>query len=249
MIEAGLRCVQGKSVVNSISMKEGEDAFLAQARLCRRYGAAAVVMAFDEQGQADSVARRQEIIARSYQLLVGKAGFPPEDIIFDANIFAIATGIAEHNGYGRDFIDAVRWLKATYPLTHTSGGVSNISFSFRGTDRVREAIHAVFLYHAINAGLTMGIVNAGQLGLYEDIPTDLKESVEDAVLNRRDDATERLLEVAQRYSGAGRQCSRRRFGLAGKAGGRTHPPRACQRHRPAYRRGHRGGATGGRAPH
>ena len=204
VIEAGLRCVQGKSVVNSISMKEGEDAFLAQARLCRRYGAAAVVMAFDEQGQADSVARRQQIIARSYRLLVDKAGFPPEDIIFDANIFAIATGIAEHNGYGRDFIDSVRWLKATYPLTHTSGGVSNISFSFRGTDRVREAIHAVFLYHAISAGLTMGIVNAGQLGLYEDTPADLKESVEDAVLNRRDDATERLLEVAQRYSGAGR---------------------------------------------
>ena len=207
VIEAGLRCVQGKSVVNSISMKEGEDAFLAQARLCRRYGAAAVVMAFDEQGQADSVARRQEIIARSYRLLVDKAGFPPEDIIFDANIFAIATGIAEHNGYGRDFIDAVRWLKATYPLTHTSGGVSNISFSFRGTDRVREAIHAVFLYHAINAGLTMGIVNAGQLGLYEDIPADLKESVEDAVLNRRDDATERLLEAAQRYSGRGRNAA------------------------------------------
>ena len=207
VIEAGLRCVQGKSVVNSISMKEGEDAFLAQARLCRRYGAAAVVMAFDEHGQADSVARRQEIIARSYRLLVDKAGFPPEDIIFDANIFAIATGIAEHNGYGRDFIDAVRWLKATYPLTHTSGGVSNISFSFRGTDRVREAIHAVFLYHAINAGLTMGIVNAGQLGLYEDIPADLKESVEDAVLNRRDDATDRLLEVAQRYSGRGRNAA------------------------------------------
>ena len=207
VIEAGLRCVQGKSVVNSISLKEGEDAFLAQARLCRRYGAAAIVMAFDEQGQADSVARRQEIIARCYRLLVDHAGFAPEDIIFDPNIFAIATGIAEHNAYGRDFIDTVRWLKTTYPLTHTSGGVSNISFSFRGNDRVREAIHAVFLYHAIDAGLSMGIVNAGQLAIYEDIPADLKDAVEDAVLNRRDDATERLLEVAERYTGRTRDAS------------------------------------------
>ena len=207
VIEAGLCCVQGKCVVNSISLKEGEEPFLAQAQLCRRYGAAAVVMGFDEQGQADSVARRQEIIARSYRLLVEQAGFAPEDIIFDPNIFAIATGIAEHNGYGRDFIDTVRWLKATYPLAHSSGGVSNISFSFRGNDRVREAIHAVFLYHAINAGLTMGIVNAGQLAIYEDIPADLKEAVEDAVLNRREDAAERLLEVAQQYSGRGRQAS------------------------------------------
>ena len=207
VIEAGLRCVQGKSVVNSISLKEGEDAFLAQARLCRRYGAAAIVMAFDEQGQADSVARRQEIIARSYRLLVDQAGFAPEDIIFDPNIFAIATGIAEHNAYGRDFIDTVRWLQTSYPLTHTSGGVSNISFSFRGNDRVREAIHAVFLYHAIGAGLSMGIVNAGQLAIYEDIPADLKDAVEDAVLNRRDDATERLLEVAERYTGRTRDAS------------------------------------------
>ena len=205
VIEAGLRCVQGKCVVNSISLKEGEEAFLAQARLCRRYGAAAIVMAFDEQGQADSVMRRQEIIDRSYRLLVEEAGFVAEDIIFDPNIFAIATGIAEHNRYGRDFIETVRWLKATYPHVHSSGGVSNISFSFRGNDRVREAIHAVFLYHAVNAGLTMGIVNAGQLGIYEDIPEDLKVAVEDAVLNRRDDATERLLEVAQAYSGSGRR--------------------------------------------
>ena len=201
VIESGLRCVQGKCVVNSISLKEGEAPFLAQARLCRRYGAAVIVMAFDEDGQADSLARRQQIIARSYRLLVDEAGFPPEDIIFDPNIFAIATGIAEHNGYGRDFIEAVRWLRSSYPLAHTSGGVSNISFSFRGNDQVREAIHAVFLYHAIQAGLTMGIVNAGQLGIYEDIPAALKDAVEDAVLNRRDDATDRLLDVAQRFSG------------------------------------------------
>ena len=201
VIETGLRCVQGKSVVNSISLKEGEEPFLAQARLCRRYGAAAIVMAFDETGQADTLARRQKIIARCYRLLVDVARFPPEDIIFDANIFAIATGMDEHTNYGRDFIDAVRWQKEHFPLVHTSGGVSNVSFSFRGNDRVREAIHAVFLYHAIDAGLTMGIVNAGQLAIYEDIPGDLKEAVEDAVLNRRPDATERLLDVAQRYSG------------------------------------------------
>jgi len=209
VIETGLRCVQGKSVVNSISLKEGEEPFLEQARLCRRYGAAAIVMAFDERGQADSLARRQEVVARSHALLVEKAGFPPEDIIFDPNIFAIATGIEEHSNYGKDFIDTVRWLKATYPSAHTSGGVSNISFSFRGNDRVREAIHAVFLYHAIRAGLTMGIVNAGQLAIYEDIPPDLREAVEDAVLNRRDDATERLLELAQRYGEAGGRSANR----------------------------------------
>ena len=208
VIEAGLRCVQGKSIVNSISLKEGEGPFLAQARLCRRYGAAAIVMAFDESGQADTLARRKEVMARAYRLLVDEAGFPPEDIIFDPNIFAIATGIDEHNNYGRDFIDAVRWQRGEYPLAHTSGGVSNISFSFRGNDRVREAIHAVFLYHAIEAGLTMGIVNAGQLAIYEDIPPDLKAAVEDAVLNRRDDATERLLQVAQRYSGTGSEPQR-----------------------------------------
>ena len=202
VIEAGLRCVQGKCVVNSISLKGGEAAFLEQARLCRRYGAAVVVMAFDEDGQADSLDRRREIIERCYRLLVEEARFAPEDIVFDANVFAIATGIAEHNGYGRDFIDAVRWTSERFPRTHTSGGISNVSFSFRGNDRVREAIHAVFLYHAIDAGLTMGIVNAGQLAIVDEIPADLKEAVEDAVLNRRDDAAERLLEVAQRYSGA-----------------------------------------------
>ncbi len=212
VIEAGLRCVQGKCVVNSISLKEGEAPFLEQARACRRYGAAAIVMAFDEEGQAASLERRQAIIDRCYRLLVEEAGFPPEDIIFDPNIFAIATGIEEHNNYGRDFIDAVRWLKARHPLVHTSGGVSNISFSFRGNDRVREAIHAVFLYHAIKAGLTMGIVNAGQLAIYEDIPKDLKDAAEDAVLNRRDDATERLLEIAERYSGTGAETTGRRSG-------------------------------------
>ena len=207
VIEAGLRCVQGKCVVNSISLKEGEASFLQQAALCRRYGAAAIVMAFDERGQADSLPRRQEIISRCYRLLVEKANFPPEDIIFDPNVFAIATGIAEHNAYGRDFIDCVRWLKETFPLAHTSGGISNVSFSFRGNDRVREAIHAVFLYHAIDAGLTMGIVNAGQLAIVDELPADLREAVQDAVLNLREDAAERLLSVAERYSGTTRQAT------------------------------------------
>ena len=208
VIETGLRCAQGKCVVNSISLKGGEAAFLEQARLCRRYGAAAVVMAFDEQGQADNLPRRQAIIARCYRLLIEQAGFPPEDIVFDANVFAIATGIEEHCRYGLDFIDTVRWIKETYPLVRTSGGISNVSFSFRGNDRVREAIHAVFLYHAIRAGLGMGIVNPGQLAVYDDIPADLREAVEDAVLNRRADATERLLEVAERYSAQRGETSR-----------------------------------------
>ena len=201
VIEAGLRCVQGKCVVNSLSLKEGEEIFLRQARLCQRYGAAIVVMAFDEQGQADTVARRQEILSRCYSLLVEQAGFAANDIIFDANVFAIATGIEEHSRYGLDFIDSVRWVKQTYPRCHTSGGISNVSFSFRGNNRVREAIHAVFLYHAVNAGLTMGIVNAGQLAIVDEIPDDLRQAVEDAVLNRHADAAERLLEIAQRYSG------------------------------------------------
>ena len=201
VIEAGLRCVQGKCVVNSISLKAGEGAFLEQARLCKRYGAAVVVMAFDEDGQADALERRQTIVRRCHRLLVEEAGLPPEDIIFDANVFAIATGIDAHNTYGRDFIDAVRWIAAEFPRCHTSGGISNVSFSFRGNDQVREAIHAVFLYHAIDAGLTMGIVNAGQLAIYEELPPDLREAVEDAVLWRREDASERLLAVAERYSG------------------------------------------------
>ncbi len=203
IIEAGLRCTQGKSVVNSISLKEGETAFLDAARLCRRYGAAVVVMAFDETGQADTLERKREICSRSYGLLVDEVGFPPEDIIFDPNIFAIGTGIDEHRNYAVDFIEACRWIKAELPYASTSGGVSNVSFSFRGNNGIREAIHTVFLYHAIRAGLTMGIVNAGQLGIYEDLPEDIRERVEDLVLNRREDATERLLAVAESYAGQG----------------------------------------------
>ncbi len=196
VIEAGLKCIQGKGIVNSISMKEGEAAFLSQARLARRYGAAAVVMAFDETGQADTYARKTEICQRAYALLVG-IGFPPEDIIFDPNIFAIATGIEEHDNYAVDFINAVTWIAQHLPHAKTSGGVSNVSFSFRGNDAVREAIHTVFLYHAVKAGLTMGIVNAGQLGVYDDIEPVLRAKVEDVVLNRRADAGEALVEFAQ----------------------------------------------------
>jgi 5-methyltetrahydrofolate--homocysteine methyltransferase len=204
VLEAGLKCTQGKAIVNSISLKEGPEPFLAQARLARRYGAAVVVMAFDEQGQADTLARKQEICARSYQILTQEAAFPAEDIIFDPNIFAIGTGIEEHNNYAVDFIDACRWIRDQLPHALTSGGVSNVSFSFRGNDPVREAIHAVFLYHAVAAGLRMGIVNAGQLAIYEDIPAELRERAEDLVLNRRADATERLLEVANQFSGQGK---------------------------------------------
>ena len=201
IIETGLQCIPGKGIVNSISLKEGEEKFLHEAKLVRRYGAAMVVMAFDEKGQADSVERRKVICQRAYDLLVNKAGIPPEDIIFDPNIFAIATGIEEHNNYGVDFIEATRWIKSHLPHVSISGGVSNVSFSFRGNDRVREAIHAVFLYHAIQAGMDMGIVNAGQLAAYDDIPVDLRTGVEDIVLNRRADGTERLLELAERYRG------------------------------------------------
>ena len=203
VLEAGLKCIQGKPVVNSISLKEGEDVFLQQARLIRRYGAAVVVMAFDEQGQADTVERKVAICERSYRLLTERAGFPPEDIIFDPNIFAIATGIEEHNGYALAYIEAVRRIKQTLPHALVSGGVSNVSFAFRGNDAVREAMHAVFLYHAIRAGMDMGIVNAGQLAIYEQIDPELREIIEDVVLNRRPDATERLLEVAGRYKGEG----------------------------------------------
>ncbi|PTN12459.1 methionine synthase [Nitrosomonas aestuarii] len=201
VIEAGLKCIQGKSIINSISMKEGEEEFIMHARLARRYGAAVIVMAFDEEGQADTLARKVEICTRSYRLLVDKVGFPPEDIIFDPNIFAIATGIEEHNNYGVDFIDATREIKKTLPHAKISGGVSNVSFSFRGNDPIREAIHTAFLYHAIKAGMTMGIVNAGQLGVYSDIPADLLEYVEDVILNRREDATERLVDFAENYKG------------------------------------------------
>jgi 5-methyltetrahydrofolate--homocysteine methyltransferase len=203
VIEAGLKCVQGKAVVNSISLKEGEEIFIAHARTVRRYGAAAVIMAFDEQGQADSLERRVAICARAYRILTERVGFAPEDIIFDPNIFAIATGIEEHNGYGLAFIEATRRIKQELPHVMVSGGVSNVSFSFRGNEPVREAMHSVFLYHAIAAGMDMGIVNAGQLGVYEQIEPDLRTACEDVVLNRRPDGTERLLEVAARYRGGG----------------------------------------------
>jgi 5-methyltetrahydrofolate--homocysteine methyltransferase len=196
VIEAGLKCLQGKGVVNSISLKEGEEKFLAQARLIRRYGAAVVVMAFDEQGQADSLERKIEICQRCYRLLTGQAGFPPEDIIFDPNVLTVATGIEEHNGYAVAFIEATRWIKQNLPRAKVSGGISNVSFSFRGNNGVREAMHSAFLYHAIKAGLDMGIVNAGMLAVYEEIPPALREHVEDVLLNRRSDATERLLKLA-----------------------------------------------------
>jgi 5-methyltetrahydrofolate--homocysteine methyltransferase len=205
VIEAGLKCVQGKAVVNSISMKEGEAEFLRQATLVRRYGAAAIVMAFDEKGQADTFERKVEIAQRAYDLLTQKVGFPPEDIVFDPNIFAIATGIEEHNNYAVDFINATRWIRQHLPHAKVSGGVSNVSFSFRGNDPVREAIHTVFLYHAIRAGMTMGIVNAGQLGVYDEIPPELRERVEDVVLNRRPDATERLVALAESFKSQGKQ--------------------------------------------
>ncbi len=203
IIEAGLKCVQGKSIVNSISLKEGEEKFIADARTVRRYGAACVVMAFDEKGQADTKERKVEICSRAYKILTEEVGFPPQDIIFDPNIFAVATGIEEHNNYGVDFIEATREIRKRHPLVHVSGGVSNLSFSFRGNERVREAMHSVFLYHAIDAGMDMGIVNAGQLGVYEDIEPALRDACEDVVLNRRDDATERLLELAESFKGKG----------------------------------------------
>jgi 5-methyltetrahydrofolate--homocysteine methyltransferase len=209
VIEAGLRCVQGKPVVNSISMKEGVEAFKQQARLLRRYGAAAVVMAFDEQGQADTYERKIEICERAYRILVDEVDFPAEDIIFDPNIFAIATGIEEHNNYAVDFINATRWIKQHLPGAKVSGGVSNVSFSFRGNDPVREAIHTVFLYHAIKAGMDMGIVNAGMVGVYDDLEPELRERVEDVVLNRRPDAGERLVEIAEGAKGAARDESKK----------------------------------------
>ncbi|MEY4750968.1 MAG: hypothetical protein RIQ60_3182 [Pseudomonadota bacterium] len=209
VIEAGLKCIQGKGIVNSISLKEGEAEFKRQARLVRRYGAAAVVMAFDEQGQADTFARKTEICARAYKVLVDEVGFAAEDIIFDPNIFAIATGIEEHDNYAVDFIEATRWIKANLPGAKVSGGVSNVSFSFRGNEPVREAIHTVFLYHAIQAGMDMGIVNAGMIGVYDDLDAELRERVEDVVLNRRKDAGERLIEIADRAKSAGKDESAR----------------------------------------
>jgi len=203
ILEAGLKCIQGKGIVNSISLKEGEEAFINHAKLVRRYGAAVIVMAFDEEGQADTKTRKIEICQRAYKILTEQVGFPPEDIIFDPNIFAIATGIDEHNNYGLDFIEATREIKRTLPYALISGGVSNVSFSFRGNNPVREAIHAVFLYHAIQAGMSMGIVNAGQLAIYADIPKDLRDAVEDVVLNLHPGATEKLVELAEKYRGEG----------------------------------------------
>ena len=208
IIEAGLKCVQGKCIVNSISMKEGEEKFIEQAFICKSFGAAVIVMAFDEIGQADTKERKVEICHRAYKILTEQVGFAPQDIIFDPNIFAIATGIEEHDNYANDFINATAWIKKNLPGAKVSGGVSNVSFSFRGNDVVREAIHTVFLYHAIHAGLDMGIVNAGQLGVYADLDEKLKERVEDVVLNRFKEKegktpTERLLEIADEYKGGG----------------------------------------------
>jgi 5-methyltetrahydrofolate--homocysteine methyltransferase len=208
VIEAGLKCVQGKAIVNSISMKEGETEFLRQARLCRRYGAAVIVMAFDEKGQADTLQRRIEVCRRAYDLLTQSVGFPPEDIVFDPNIFAVATGLEEHATYGQDYLEAVAWIRANLPQAKVSGGVSNLSFSFRGNDAVREAMHTAFLYHAIRKGMTMGIVNAGQLGVYEELEPQLKERVEDVIFNRRADATERLVEFANTIKSGRRESVR-----------------------------------------
>src|SRR5690606_12122 len=202
VIEAGLKCVQGKAIVNSISLKEGEERFKELARTVMRYGAAVVVMAFDEKGQADNFERRIKICERAYRILVDEVGFPPEDIIFDPNILTVATGMEEHNNYALDFIHAVRWIKENLPHAKVSGGVSNVSFSFRGNEPIREAIHTVFLYHAIKAGLDMGIVNAGQIGVYDEIPKDLLEHVEDVLLARRPDATERMVAFAEQFKGA-----------------------------------------------
>ncbi len=205
VIEAGLKCLQGKAVVNSISMKEGEAAFIEHARIVRRYGAAVVVMAFDEKGQADTFERKTKICQRAYDILVNQVGFPPEDIILDPNIFAVATGMEEHNGYGVDFIEAARWIRANLPHVHVSGGVSNLSFSFRGNERVREAMHSVFLFHAIKAGMDLGIVNAGQIAVYDDLDPELRAACEDVVLNRRPDASERLLALADKFRGKGQE--------------------------------------------
>jgi 5-methyltetrahydrofolate--homocysteine methyltransferase len=204
VIEAGLKCVQGKAIVNSISMKEGLAPFKHQARLAKRYGAAVVVMAFDEKGQADTYQRRIEIAKQAYDILVDEIGFPAEDIIIDPNIFAIATGIEEHNRYAIDFIEATRWIRQNLRHARVSGGLSNVSFSFRGNDPVREAIHTAFLYHAVKAGLTMAIVNAGQIGVYDEIPKELLEHVEDIIFDRRPDAAERMVAFAETVKGKGR---------------------------------------------
>ena len=247
VIEAGLKNVQGKPIVNSISMKEGEEKFREQARLCRKYGAAAVVMAFDEDGQADNLERRKAICERAYRILVDEVGFPAEDIIFDPNVFAVATGIEEHASYGLDFIEATRWIKQNLPGAKVSGGISNVSFSFRGNNPVREAIHAVFLYHAIEAGLDMGIVNAGALVVYDQVEPELRERIEDVVLNRRPDAAERLLEIAEAHNKAAAEERGHRGGVARPAGRRADHARAGQGHR-RLRRGRHRGAARSRSP-
>ena len=239
VLEAGLKCVQGKGVVNSISLKEGEADFLAKARTIRRHGAGVVVMAFDETGQADTIERKVQICERAYALLVEQAGFEPTDIIFDPNILAIATGLEEHNDYAINYIEAAKIIKAKCPGVKISGGVSNLSFSFRGNDVVREAIHSAFLYHAIKAGMDMGIVNAGQLIVYEDIPKDLLEHVEDIIFNRRPDATERLVQFAEQVKGSG---TKRETDLAWRDAHRAGAPLA--RARPRHRGLHRGGCRG-----
>ena len=242
VIQAGLKCVQGKPIVNSISLKEGEEDFLAKAREARRFGAALVVMAFDEQGQADTVERKVEICGRAYDLLVGRAGIPPEDLIFDPNILAVATGMEEHAEYGKAFIEALPLIKERCPGSRISGGISNLSFAFRGNDVVREAIHSAFLYHAIRAGLDMGIVNAGQLAVYEDIPPDLLEHVEDVVFEppaRRDRAARRV----RRRRSRGEATKRERRPLLARGPGRGAAlARARPRDRGLHRGGHRGGA-------
>ena len=236
VIEAGLKCVQGKPIVNSISMKEGEEKFVEQATLCRKYGAAAVVMAFDEDGQADNLERRKAICERAYRILTEQVGFPAEDIIFDPNVFAVATGIEEHATYGQDFIEATRWIKENLPGALVSGGISNVSFSFRGNNPVREAIHAVFLFHAIEAGLDMGIVNAGALAVYDEVDPELRDRIEDVVLNRRPDAAERLLEIAEEHNQDRRGRRGDRRGVARAARRRADHPRAGQGHRRATSR-------------
>ena len=246
VLEAGLRCVQGKGVVNSISLKEGEAPFLKQARRIRDFGAGVVVMAFDEQGQADTTERKVAICGRAYDLLTEQAGFAPEDIVFDPNVLAVATGIAEHNGYAKAFIEALPLIKQRCPGSHTSGGISNLSFSFRGNNVVREAMHSAFLFHAVTAGLDMGIVNAGQLAVYQDIPPDLLELVEDVLFDRREDATDRLVTFAETVSGY-RHPPHRGPGLAGRPGRAAPVLRARARRRRLHRSRHRGSQAAGRA--
>ena len=230
VIEAGLKCVQGKSVVNSISLKEGEEAFIRHAEIVRRYGAAVVVMAFDEAGQADTLERKTAIAARAYDILVNRSASRRKTSSSIPNIFAVATGMEEHNGYGVAFIEAARWIRQNLPHAHVSGGVSNFSFSFRGNEPVREAMHAVFLYHAIAAGMDMGIVNAGQIAVYDDLDPELRTACEDVVLNRRADAAERLLALAERHRGHGKEKKGSRSRVARMAGGAAAVACAGPRH-------------------